>query len=255
MKIREPEPSSDEGAGRAKAIARRRVVFALVARVLPWLRIVMFTAGALWMLLIPLANMGRGTYIDENALQPGQVNTYWTWREVHAADRYLEDLERLRDTNATSQQRASYFRAEFEKLGLPAAIQPYTIHAPTGDTEGVNAYAIYAAPRTSGNEAIVLSASWKSLKWDEDGSLNLRGIATILALAGYLKRYTLWAKDIVLVISDGYLDGMHAWLSAYHGFEHTNVDTQPLGLLSGVIWTALCIDYPGHSFSHLGVYF
>ncbi|KAG9126667.1 Glycosyl phosphatidyl inositol protein transamidase complex subunit [Ceratobasidium sp. 392] len=255
MKIPEQEPSSDEGAGRAKAIARRRVIFALVARVLPWIRIAMFAAGALWILLIPMANMGRGTYIDENALQPGQVNTYWTWREVHAADRYLEDLERLRDTNATSQQRASYFRAEFEKLGLPAAVQPYTIHAPTGDTEGANAYAIYSAPRTSGSEAIVLSASWKSLKWDEDGSLNLRGVATILALAGYLKRYTLWAKDIVLVISDGYLDGMHAWLSAYHGFEHANIDTQPLELLSGVIWTALCIDYPGHSFSHLGVYF
>lgn len=52
----------------------------------------------------------------------------------------------------------------------------------------MNAYAIYSAPRTSGNEAIVLCASWKSLKWDEDGSLNLRGVATILALAGYLNR-------------------------------------------------------------------
>lgn len=39
MKIREPEPS-EEGAGRAKAITRRRVVFALIARVLPWLRFV-----------------------------------------------------------------------------------------------------------------------------------------------------------------------------------------------------------------------
>ncbi|KAF8609985.1 Gaa1-domain-containing protein [Ceratobasidium sp. AG-I] len=246
---------NEEGAGRAKAIIRRRAVFAVVARVLPWLRIAMFTAGVIWLSLVPMANMGRGTYIDENALQPGQVNTYWNWREVHAADRYLEDLERLRDTNATSLQRASYFQKEFEKLGLPAAIQPYTIHAPTGDMQGANAYAIYAAPRTSGNEAIVLSASWKSLKWDEDGSLNLRGVATILALAGYLKRYTLWAKDIVLVINDGYMDGMHAWLSAYHGFEHANVETRPLDLLSGVIWTALCIDYPGHSFSHLGVYF
>jgi hypothetical protein len=92
MEIREPAPSSDEGVGRAKAIARRRVIFALVARVLPWLRFVrlkyivsstyaqliraaMFIAGALWMLLIPMANMGRGTYIDENALQPGQVST------------------------------------------------------------------------------------------------------------------------------------------------------------------------------------
>lgn len=28
-----------------------------------------------------------------------------------------------------------------------------------------------------------------------------------------------------------------------------------VGLHTGVIWTALCIDYPGHSFSHLGLYF
>ncbi|CUA74928.1 GPI transamidase component GAA1 [Saccharomyces cerevisiae S288c] [Rhizoctonia solani] len=246
---------NEEGAGRAKAIARRRVVFALIGRILPWLRIALFLTGIIWLCCVPLAQMGRGTYIDENALQPGQVNTYWSWREVHAADRYLEDLEKLRDTNATSQERASYFRDELAKLGLPAAVQPYTIYAPTGDIEGVNAYSIYAAPRSSGSEAIVLSASWKSLKWDEDGSLNLRGVATILALAGYLKRYTLWAKDIIFVINDGYMDGMHAWLSAYHGFEHANLETQPLGLLGGVIWTALCIDYPGHSFSHLGVYF
>ncbi|CAE6490373.1 unnamed protein product [Rhizoctonia solani] len=256
MQLNDSElPANEEGAGRAKAIARRRVAFAVIGRVLPWLRIALFLAGIIWICCVPLAQMGRGTYIDENALQPGQVNTYWSWREVHAADRYLEDLEKLRDTNATSEQRASYFRAEFAKLGLLAATQPYTIYAPTGDIEGANAYSIYTAPRSSGSEAIVLSASWKSLKWDEDGSLNLRGVATILALAGYLKRYTLWAKDIVFVINDGHMDGMHAWLSAYHGFEHSNLETQPLSLLSGVIWTALCIDYPGHSFSHLGVYF
>ncbi|KAF8758545.1 Gaa1 protein [Rhizoctonia solani] len=250
---------NDEGAGRAKAIVRRRVIFAVIGRVLPWLRAALFLTGTIWMCCIPLPQMGRGTYIDENALQPGQVNTYWSWREVHAADRYLEDLEKLRDANATSQQRATYFRDEFAKLGLPTEVQPYTIHAPTGGTEGVNVYSIYTAPRSSGSEAIVLSASWKSLKWDEDGSLNLRGVATILALASYLKReissltagnltnrytgYTLWAKDIVFVISDGYMDGS------------PDLETQPLTLLSGVVWTALCIDYPGHSFSHLGVYF
>lgn len=31
--------------------------------------------------------------------------------------------------------------------------------------------------------------------------------------------------------------------------------TEPLELTSGVIWTALNIDYPGHSFSHLGMFF
>lgn len=30
---------------------------------------------------------------------------------------------------------------------------------------------------------------------------------------------------------------------------------EPLLLSSGSIWTALNIDYPGHSFSHLGVFF
>ena len=31
--------------------------------------------------------------------------------------------------------------------------------------------------------------------------------------------YSYWAKDIVFVISDGYLEGMQAWLGAYHGSE------------------------------------
>lgn len=32
-----------------------------------------------------------------------QVNTYWNWGDVANADRYLEQLEGLRDTNATSE--------------------------------------------------------------------------------------------------------------------------------------------------------
>lgn len=35
---------------------------------------------------------------------PLQVNTYWNWGDVNAADRYLEQLESLRDSNATSDQ-------------------------------------------------------------------------------------------------------------------------------------------------------
>lgn len=34
-----------------------------------------------------------------------------------------------------------------------------------------------------------------------------------------------------------------------------DLDAEPLELASGVIWTALDIDYPGHSFSHLGLFF
>lgn len=74
------------------------------------------------------------------------------------------------------------------------------------------------------------------------------------------------------MVSDGYLDGMQAWITAYHGVSqsskylvasvHTYITelfldliSDPLTLSSGSIWTALNIDYAGHSFSHLGVFF
>jgi len=72
-----------------------------------------------------------------------QVSTYWNWGDVHAADKYLEDLERLRDSNATSDQcvfrtskdpdtqefrdyrRAHFLKNELSKLGLSSATQQY----------------------------------------------------------------------------------------------------------------------------------
>lgn len=36
--------------------------------------------------------------------------------------------------------------------------------------------------------------------------------------------------------------------------SHSDMHAEPLQLTSGVIWTALSIDYPGHSFSHLGIF-
>jgi glycosylphosphatidylinositol transamidase len=75
------------------------------------------------------------------------------------------------------------------------------------------------------------------------------------------------------VISDDYQEGMHAWLSAYHHSAPqyseavlffllyprypdrvVGMTADELELSPGVIWTALNIDYPGHSFSHLGAY-
>lgn len=97
---------------------------------------------------------------------------------------------------------------------------------------GNNAYAVMSSPRAAGTEAIVISASWLSRAGR--GTLNLRGTSTVLSLAAFLKGrviewlsnfwyttcladYSLWAKDIIFIISDDYLHGMHAWLNAYHG--------------------------------------
>ncbi|KAF8447520.1 Gaa1-like protein [Boletus edulis BED1] len=239
--------------GNVVRLRRRKNATALIYRNLSKITTALLATGYLWMTLIPIPPLSQGVYIDENALQPAQVNTNWNWQDVHQADLYLHHLEGLRDKNATSEQRASFIRDEFAKLGLSAATQNYTFMTPSSNITGINAYAILNSPRTPGSEAIVISASWLSEVGKEP--YNLRGIATVIALAGFLKNYSLWAKDIIFVIGDNYLDGIHAWLNAYHGTIPQNLDTDLLELTSGVIWNALNVDYSGHSFSHLGVFF
>lgn len=78
------------------------------------------------------------------------MELHWNWGEVHQADRYLDDLEALRDANATSAQyvatytyknvlrfimlarRAEYLLKQLRTLGLPTKIQTYNFSASTG---------------------------------------------------------------------------------------------------------------------------
>ena len=106
-------------------------------------------------------------------------------------------------------------------------------------TSGSNAYAVLSSPRYSGAEAAVISASWLSRTGDGEGTLNLRGVATVLSLAAFLNRqsqpslfihptdflseYSFWSKDLIFVISDGYMEGMQAWASAYHAHSQSSM--------------------------------
>lgn len=235
-------------------LRRRTALATLIDRRLSSIVLGLFFAGYAWMIALPNPLLSRGTYFDENALQPAQVNTYWNWGEVHQADRYLEQLELLRDNNATSEQRAEYLVTEFRKLGLESSKQNYRFTSQSQNFEGVNAYSVLSSPRASGTEAMVISASWISRTGEGNGTLNLRGISTVLALAKFLKQFSFWAKDIIFIVSDGYMDGMQAWLAEYHAASQQNLVADRITIPSGVIWTALNIDYPGHSFSHLGIF-
>lgn len=55
---------------------------------------------------------------------------------------------------------------------------------------GTNAYAVLSTPRASGSEAMVISASWKSVVLKDRDELNLRGVSTVLALAAFLKSHS-----------------------------------------------------------------
>ncbi|KIM25331.1 hypothetical protein M408DRAFT_212529 [Serendipita vermifera MAFF 305830] len=254
----------DKHASRLKR--RERIISNITSRLTP-LRIILFIVGYAWLLLLPWKGLSRTAWIDENALQPGQVNVDWNWGDVKAADGYLEHLEALWNKNATSAERAGYIQQAFKDVGLETGSQQYSFVTPSGNTTGINAYALSRSSRSSGTEAIVIAASWISLQ-SETSPLtpkpsplvtqpNLRGIATLLALARSLSVQHVWAKDLIFLVSDSYLDGAHAWLSAYHGAEQEGMHADALvhPEPAGVIWTAIVLDYPGHSFSHLGLFF
>jgi glycosylphosphatidylinositol transamidase len=46
---------------------------------------------------------------------------------------------------------------------------------------------------------MIISASWLSRTGDGDGTLNLRGISTLLALAAFLKRRCIYLHSLLLL--------------------------------------------------------
>lgn len=55
---------------------------------------------------------------------------------------------------------------------------------------GTNVYGILRAPRGDATEAIVLSASWRTI----DGKIDVGGVSLLLSLAGYFKRIISFAS-------------------------------------------------------------
>ncbi|ORX35566.1 putative GPI-anchor transamidase [Kockovaella imperatae] len=209
----------------AKTIRRRRRVVRWINRHLGGIRALLFGIGVVWILALPLEALWRGTYVDEHALQPNQVNTYWDWSNVHRADRYLDELEQM--VNSTQAERSDYLQRAFSASGHDAS------------NTSTSTYAHVQPPRSNGLEVILVSANWMS----RESKPNLRGVAILLALADFLRGQNYWANDLVLVVGEGYLDGLEGFMQEYYD------------RFNGVIWTALNVDYPGHSFEHIGLFY
>ena len=150
--------------------------------------------GIVWLLVLPHEGLWKDTYVDEHALQPAQVSTrfeirthrwqvtmYYDWADVHGADRYLDDLERL--VNATireyagqnralaDRRRSTYIQTVFSSVGLS-----------TSNTSE-STYGHVRPPRSAGTETILISANWVS----REGTPNLRGVAMLLSLGEFLR--------------------------------------------------------------------
>lgn len=163
--------------------------------------------GVIWLLLLPLNEYSRRTYISENALLPGQVHAYFSGSEQNVFRGYKKELDGLLavDRNVTgdvgqgggggrgdgrgkvSEKIQSILRA----AGLKAATQNYEYTSAGISHEGQNTYAIINAPRGDATEAIVLVAALRTV----DGEMNTNGISLALTLARYFKsELRLWRE-------------------------------------------------------------
>ena len=109
LKLRFFRQTSLEAA--VSSVHRRKAMVSWISRNLPYIkfalarnwetstetapRFTLFLVGYTWMALLPLPLFGQETYIDENALQPGQVRLFyrWTggiWHEKHLGFHVLE---------------------------------------------------------------------------------------------------------------------------------------------------------------------
>ncbi|CAO3592080.1 unnamed protein product [Absidia cylindrospora] len=210
--------------------------------------ILLFLIGTCWILLLPYDGYSKRTYISENALLPGQVNVYYGYNDIRAAEEYRDKLQSIQTLNITD--RSIFIQTELRKVGFTAATQLFDMDG----LSGINAFAIYRTPRSDGKEALVLSAPWMS----RTGDHNTNGIAALLSLTKLFKRNVYWSKDIILLVTDQGNAGTQAWLEAYHGIEKKGQATlSSLSMpRSGAIQGVINLDFPGvNDYESLGLFF
>ncbi|KAJ6439957.1 GPI transamidase component GAA1 [Purpureocillium lavendulum] len=223
----------------------------------PYVSLLCIVVGVAWLLLLPLDSYSRRTYISENALLPGQVHTYFGGSEQNVFRAYRHELDELKDgdnfalvcevvCSSHVLLTHAFFLSINDRLelilkgqGIKVGRQNYTYHSAGEAYTGENVYGILQAPRGDATEAIVLVAAWKSV----EDQLNRNGVALALTLARYFKRWSLWSKDIIIVVPPDSKTGTQAWVDAYHD-AHDSQKVVPLPLKSGALQGAIAIDYP-----------
>ncbi len=184
---------------------------------------------------------------------PGQVHTYFGGSEQNVFRAYRHELAAVLDPpsppagNETlngeekrlEDRRSDKIQELFRNAGLKTAKQRYSYTSSGHTYEGENVYAVLHAPRGDGTEAIVLVAPLKNI----ENVSNVNGVPLLISLARYFKRWSLWSKDIIFLVTPDSHAGPQAWIDAYHS-THDPEAVSDLSLKSGALQGAVCIDYP-----------
>ena len=165
------------------------------------------------------------------------MHTYFSGSEQNVFRAYRNEVGDLK--NATNERWVEVIGDIFKGQGLKTAAQKYEYKAAGNVYKGENVYAVLEAPRGDATEAIVLCAAWLNM----DGVQNESGVALVLALARYFKRWSLWSKDVIFLISADSRAGPQAWVDAYHEL-HDPATISSLPVKSGAIQGVVALDYP-----------
>ena len=138
------------------------------------------------------------------------------------------------------------------EVGLKSARQTYAWEVAGERIEGTNVYGLLKGPRADATEAMVLIAAWRNF----EGQINYSGVALTLTMARYFKRWSIWSKDILILIPEDSVYGPEAWVSAYHSTVPSgNVSALPVK--AGALQGAIALEYPagpwGHRYDKLDV--
>ena len=63
----------------------------------PYLSALLIVVGVAWLLVLPLNEYSRQTYVSENALLPGQVHTYFGGSEHNVFRAYRQEVAALNE--------------------------------------------------------------------------------------------------------------------------------------------------------------
>jgi len=219
-------------------------------RIPPYLSALCIIIGIAWLMLLPLDEYSRHTYVSENAILPGQVHTYFGGSEHNVFRAYRQEVWAA--TEYSEHKRSDTFSDMLSSQGLKTAIQNYTYEVAGQEKSGQNVYAVLQGPRADATEAMVLMAAWRNM----DDAINYSGVALVLTLARYFKRWSIWSKDIIIVIPGDSTFGPQAWVDAYHD-THDPAAVSSLHIKAGALQAAVAVDYPvgpwGHRFEKLHV--
>ncbi|TID14081.1 Glycosylphosphatidylinositol protein transamidase GAA1 component [Venturia nashicola] len=208
-----------------------------ILKIPPYLSALLILVGVAWLLLLPLNQYSRSTYVSENALLPGQVHTYFGGSEHNIFRAYRQEVATFEHLSGA--ERVHKIGDIFKDAGLKVATQRYNYEAGGSTIGGDNVYAVLQGPRADATEAIVLIAAWRNMK----GEINYSGVALLLTLARFFKRWSLWSKDIIFLITEDSTAGSQAWVDAYHD-AHNAAFVESLSIKSGALQGAVAIDYP-----------